>query len=105
MPASIHRYRVLFADGQTLDVLAANGDGSVLRAFVYRHHYGKESGKGPAADRIEGVADLGEDHQYVPGAAGGEVDDVVGGTDVTGRSSAPRAKRPARGGAVRGDDA
>jgi len=85
MPASVHRYRVMFSDGSTLDVLAANGDSSTLRAFAFKHHYGKESGSKSVdpADRIEGVADLGEDHQYVPAAEdGGEARDG-GGVDVT----------------------
>ena len=40
MPVSFKRYRVMFADGSMLDIIAGCGDGSVLREFALAARWG-----------------------------------------------------------------
>lgn len=48
------KFRILFADGESLDVVATRDD-STLRALALKEHYGKEI-KDPKDGKIEGVA-------------------------------------------------
>jgi hypothetical protein len=64
IPVAIHRYRVLFGDGATVDYLA-HSHNSDVRALMLDEHYGKRA-KGNHDDRIEGIVDLGVAYQHTP---------------------------------------
>jgi hypothetical protein len=58
MPYEVRRWRFMFSEGETLDVLTPYSD-SRVKDFAYRAHFGKTAGKGNDQDRIVGSICLG----------------------------------------------
>jgi hypothetical protein len=65
VPIAVHRYRVLFSDGDVREYLA-RWDDSDVRAFMFADHFGRPSGKANTDEKIAGVADLGVVYEYTP---------------------------------------
>lgn len=65
LPVEVHRVRVMFADGATVDFLTVDRGGSHMREAALKHHYGTRSPK-EQGQRIEGVADLGVEYTHTP---------------------------------------
>jgi hypothetical protein len=92
-PTVFNRYRFMFHDGETLDVVAIHDD-SDLRAWVVEQHYGaKPNAKGfDRTWRIVGSTDLGAVFTYTPHAPepappGG--DDAGSGVGETNEATTP----------------
>jgi hypothetical protein len=62
----VHRYRVLFADGEVQDFLAAKDDSSVREQMLNLHSPARDK-KERGQQGILGVADLGVAYEHHPG--------------------------------------
>jgi hypothetical protein len=66
----VHRYRVLFSDGEVLNFLAARDD-SDIRGQMFEIHYGKPRKDDRDGKAIAGVVDLGVEYRHCPSQLGG----------------------------------